>query len=520
MTAHRSVPGPTTPTRPACSRRPTPPARLTALAVVLLAACAPVAPVATPQPVGIPDQMPGPLPERPIEFPAFTEFTLANGLEVIHVPHHVQPVANLTLYLYAGGADDPAAQAGRTSMAAQLLRQGTTTRTAEEISEAIEGVGGSLGAGADADFLTVSSTVLADDLGLAFDLVADITRRPTFPADEVSLVVQRTLSGLRAQLGQPGEIARRRFVEAVYGQEHPYGRSPTPASVQAITRDDLVELHGRVFRPDAAVLVVAGDVDVTRARQLAERHFGDWQPGAGRRAAIPAPADPGPTRIALVHRPGSVQATLRIGHLGTRPDEPDYFALQVLNQVLGGGFTSRLMQRLRDELGWTYGAGSSFTQPREVGVFSATTEVRTEVADSAIMEILAQLRSLRQEPMDPEEMDAAVSYLVGRFPLSVQTAGQIAGQIARARLLGQPLEHITQYRERILQITPEDVTAAARRHVDPDRAVIVVVGDAAQLIPRLSAIAPVTLYDVEGAELDPAAVDAAAEPDPAAVKGG
>jgi zinc protease len=497
MTARTDGPRVTIPDRPAL---------LATMALMLLAACAPAAPVATPQPVGIPDQMPGPLPEQPIAFPAFTEFTLPNGLEVIHVPHHVQPVASLTLYLYAGGADDPAAQAGRTSMAAQLLRQGTTTRTAEEISEAIEGVGGFLGAGADADFLTVFSTVLAEDLDLAFDLVADVTRRPTFPADEVSLVVQRTLSGLRAQLGQPGEIARRRFVEDVYGQEHPYGRSPTPASVQAITRDDLVQLHARVFRPDAAVLVVAGDVDRARARALAERHFGDWQPGAEPRPAIPAPADPGPTRIALVHRPGSVQATLRIGHLGTRPDEPDYFALQVLNQVLGGGFTSRLMQRLRDELGWTYGAGSSFTQPRDVGLFSATTEVRTEVADSAIVEVLDQLRTLRQEPMDPDEMAAAVSYLVGSFPLTIQTAGQIAGQIARARLIGRPLEHITEYRERILQITPEHVTAAARRHVDPDRAVIVVVGDAAALLPRISGIAPVTLYDVEGAELDPAAV--------------
>jgi zinc protease len=482
-------------------------ALLTTLALATLAACAPVAPVATPEPVGIPDQIPGPLPEQPLEFPAFTEFTLPNGLEVIHVPHHVQPVANLTLYLYAGGADDPAEQAGRTSMAAQLLRQGTTTRTAEEISEAIEGVGGSLGAGADADFLAISSTVLADDLELAFDLVADVARRPTFPPDEVSLVVQRTLSGLRAQLGQPGEIARRRFVEAVYGQGHPYGTSPTPASVQAITRADLVRLHARVFRPDAAVLVVAGDVDLARARALAESHFGDWQAGAEERADIPAPADPGPTRIALVHRPGSVQATLHIGHLGTRPDEPDYFALQILNEVLGGGFTSRLMQRLRDELGWTYGAGSAFTQPRDVGIFSATTEVRTEVADSAIVEVLAQLRALRQEPMDREEMAAAVSYLVGSFPLTIQTAGQIAGQIARARLIGQPMEHITAYRERILQITPDDVTSAARRHVDPDRTVIVVVGDAAALLPRLSDIAPVTLYDVEGAELDPAAMD-------------
>jgi zinc protease len=208
-----------------------------------------------------------------------------------------------------------------------------------------------------------------------------------------------------------------------------------------------------------------------------------------------------------VHRPGSVQATLRIGHLGIRPDEPDFFPLQVMNRVLGGGFTSRLMQRsatsgvdLRRRLG--------LHAAREVGVFSATTEVRTAVADSAVAEILAQLRVLRDEPMDPAEMQSAVSYLVGSFPLTVETAGQIAGQIARARLVGRPLEHITEYRERIQTVTPEEVTRAARRHVDPDRTVVVVVGDAAQLLPRLRAIAPVQLYDVEGAPLEPAALGA------------
>jgi zinc protease len=182
--------------------------------------------------------------------------------------------------------------------------------------------------------------------------------------------------------------------------------------------------------------VVAGAVDAAQARQLAERHFGDWAPGAAGRAAFPAPAPPQGPRIALVHRPGSVQATIRIGHLGIRPDEPDFFALEVMNRVLGGGFTSRLMQRLRDQLGWTYGAGSGFTLPREVGVFSASTDVRNEVADSAVAEILAQLRALREAPIPAEEMQSSVRYLVGNFPLSIETAGQIAGRIARARLIG------------------------------------------------------------------------------------
>jgi zinc protease len=479
-----------------------------AASALAAAACAPAAPVGAPGPgaaVGIPATVPDPLPEPPVTFPPFEEFRLANGLEVIHVRHAVQPIANATLYFRVGGADDPAERAGRAAMAADLLTKGTATRTAEQISEAIEGVGGSLWAAADADFVTVSSTVLADDLPLAVELLADVTRRPTFPADEVELVRQRTLSGLQAALGQPGEIARRRFVREVYGEGHPYGVSPTPGTVRAVTRAELQALHDRGFRPDNAVLVIAGAVDPLRAQRLAELHFGDWAAaGAPARAGLPNPQPPAETRIALVHRPGAVQATIRVGHLGIRPHEPDFFALEVMNRVLGGGFTSRLMQRLRDQLGWTYGAGSGFTLPREVGVFSVSTDVRTAVADSAVVEILAQLRALRDGSVEPAEMQSSVRYLVGNFPLSIETAGQIAGRIARARLLGRPMEHLTQYRERVLEVTPDDIARAARAHVHPDRTVVVVVGDATQLLPRLTGIAPLRLYDVEGAPLDPA----------------
>lgn len=480
-----------------------------AASALVSAACAPAAPVAAPVPApsaaaGIPATVPDPLPEPPVAFPAFDEWRLPNGLEVIHVRHQVQPIANVTLYFRVGGTDDPAERAGRAGMVADLLTKGTTTRTAEQISEAIEGVGGSLWASADADFVTVFSTVLVDDLPLAFELVADVTRRPTFPAEEVELVRQRTLSGLRAALGQPGEIARRRFVREVYGEGHPYGISPTPGTVQAVTRAELQALHERGFRPDNAVLVVAGAVDPLLARRLAELRFGDWTPGAPARAALPAPQPPSETRIALVHRPGAVQATIRVGHLGIRAQEPDFFALEVMNRVLGGGFTSRLMQRLRDQLGWTYGAGSGFTLPREVGVFSVSTDVRTAVADSAVVEILSQLRALQDGSVEPAEMQSAVRYLVGNFPLSIETAGQISGRIARARLLGRPMEHLTEYRERVLEVTPQDIARAARAHVHPDRTVVVVVGDAAQLLPRLQGIAPLRLYDVEGAPLDPA----------------
>jgi hypothetical protein len=208
------------------------------------------------------------------------------------------------------------------------------------------------------------------------------------------------------------------------------------------------------------------------------------------------------TRIYLVHRPGSVQSNIMVGHLGIRPDTPDFFALQVLNQIVGGGTDSRLFQILREEKGWTYGAYSRFTRPLDVGFFTAQAEVRNEVTDSAVVELLQQLRRVRDETVPTDEFEAAKSYLMGSFPLRLETAGQVGNQVAQTRLLGLPDEHLTEYRERIAAVTREDVQRVARQYVRPDQAAIVVVGDASQVLAQLEPIAPIVLYDVQGQPLE------------------
>lgn len=456
---------------------------------------------------------PAPLPARPIQFPAYTETTLPNGLRLMVVENHRLPVASVDLYVRSGSAADPAGKQGLASMVADLLDNGTTKRTARQIAQTIEGVGGTLSAGADRDFTSVSSSILSDQLPLAFDLVSDVVLHPTFPADEVETTRRQTLASLQVALGQAGSLAQRRFDMELYGPNSPYGVAPVPATVQAITRADLEQFHHTRYTPANAMLVVSGDVTPARAEQLARQYFGGWSG-----AAVPAPAVGTPQartgmQIYLVNRPGSVQSSIRVGHPGLRPDNPDYYAVQVLNMVLGGASSSRLEKIIRSQRAWTYVARSVFTRPKETGTFYAFTEVRTPVTDSALAEILTQLRRIRDEPVGQAELDAAKSFLVGSFPLRFETAGQTAGQLANVRLLGLPIESLKNYTARVSAVTAADVQRVARQYVHPDQAAIVVVGDASRILAPLQRIAPVTLYDVQGNRIDASALQARASTD-------
>jgi zinc protease len=488
--------------------------RFAVLGVLAAAACAPAVPVAEgPAPAGVRQAPPPPLPAREIQFPAFTETALPNGMRLIVVENRALPLARVDLHVRSGSAQDPADRLGTAELVASLLDKGTERRTAVEIAETIEGVGGTLSASADRDDVTVRVGVLSDQLPLAFDLLSDVALRPAFPAGELETMRGRQLSALQAAMGNPGFLAGRAFSRVVYGDRHPYGTSQTPETVRALGREDLVRFHRAHFTPGNALLVVSGDVTPERARELAARYFGDWSGGAPASGAVPAPGMPDATRIHLVHRPGSVQTNILVGHPALTPDNPDYYAVQVLNMVLGAGNNSRLEQVLREQRAWTYSARSAFTRPRGTGVYQANTEVRTEVTDSAAAELLAQLRRIRDEAPTAAEVEAAKAFLTASFPGRLETPVQVASQLATTRLLGLPAEHLTGYPERIRAVTVADLQRVAREYLHPDRAAVVVVGDARQVLPGLEAIAPVSLYDVEGSPLERAALEvrAAAE---------
>ena len=467
---------------------------------------------------GLPDpasaqltEPPPPLQERPIHFPDFQSFELENGLQVVILPYGTQPVMSVRLYVPGGNAFEPEDRSGLADLTATVLTQGTRTRDADEISSAIEGVGGNLSASAGQDFFTVSTTALVEHLDTAVDLLVDVVRNATFPEDEVDLARTQMLSGLQAQLGQPQALAQRRFSAIVYG-DHPYGKSPSPETVQNISRDDLVAFRDRVLHPTGALLMIAGQVDPEVVEIQIRDQFGDWAPREREELAFPTLPQRDDRRIYMVHRPGSVQSVLGVGHGGVEPGHPDYFSLVVMNRVLGGGADARLFQILREERGWTYGAGSQLTRPADRGVFRAITEVRTEVTDSALVELIHQIERIRDEPVPEAEMDAARNYLAGSFPLRLETANQVAGQLATNRLLGLPLEEITEYPERIRQVTSQDVQRVAREHLHPDELAIIVVGDGRELVEMLDGIAPMEFFDVRGDPLTRDEVLGLAEP--------
>lgn len=472
------------------------PRRLLALAAL---AATTAAPLAAQQ---YPTEPPPPAPVKPASFPPFKEATLANGMRIVLVENHRQPVLSLSLSFDAGSSHDPAGKEGTADLVATLLTKGAGSRTADQVSAAIEGVGGFLAASAGRDFLTVRTNVLSQHAALAFELLADAVTRPTFAEKEVELARTQALSNLQYQLSQPGAIAQRAFMNALYGR-HPYGRDATPATVRGIARADLVAYQKSRLAPRGALLVIAGDMTLAQARQLAQRHFGSWTGAAPAAAARPAPARRAKPEIILVHRPGSVQSNIVVGNTTVKPADPQYFPLLVANKILGGGTDSRLFMILREQKGWTYGAYSNVARARDMGEFVATAEVRNEVTDSALVELLAQVRSLGEGKATAAELEAAKGALVGSFPLTVQTAEQVAAQVTTAKLLGLPADYLNTYRTKLAAVTPAQLRAAAKAHMRADAPLVVVVGDGSKVHAKLAKLGDVRIVTPQGDPMRP-----------------
>jgi zinc protease len=450
-----------------------------------------------------PTRPPAPARIRPVRFPPFQEEALPNGMTLLLVENHEEPTLSISLSFRAGSAYDPAGKDGTAALVAELLTKGTPTQTAEQIAEAIEAVGGSIGASANDDFLTVAADVLSDHADLAFSLLGDVTRRATFPDQELELARTRYLSSLAVELSQAGNVAARAFTKEIYGR-NPYGRNTSAAAYKAITRDDIVSFAGRRLRPGGSLLVIAGDITLPRARELATQAFGGWRGGAPASTAFPAPPAKRGTDILLVNRPGSVQSNIVIGNTTFPPTDTGYYSARIALHVLGGGSDSRLFTILREQKSWTYGSYAALRRNRGLGYWQATFEGRTEVSDSALLELLHQIDRVRTETIPDSELTAAKGFLIGSFPLTIETPRQIAGAVTTARLLGLPPDYVQRYRERLAAVSARRARAAAQRVIHRDALTIVVVGDAKALYEKLKGIAPVRIVDIEGKPMDPA----------------
>jgi zinc protease len=445
---------------------------------------------------------PRPLPAREVDFPPYEIKTLANGLKVVVVEHHEQPVVTLRLLVRAGGAQDPPGKQGVAALAAALLDQGAAERDAAQIADAIDTIGGGLNTGAGSDLTIADVLVMKDSLAFGFELLADVVRRPTFQPQELDRQRQQALSGMRVNLEDPDSVASLVFDRLVYGF-HPYGlpNTGTSESLSSITADDLRAFHKTWFVPNNVILGIVGDITAADAVAAAEKAFGDWQPGTLPAADHPAP--PPPTRrVMVINKPDAVQTEVRVGHLALPRTHEDYLAFDLALKILGGEGANRLHQVLRSDRGLTYGASADLTSLRESGDFAAETDTRSDATGEVLRLIVDEISRLQREPVSSRELRSAQDYLAGKFPLTIETPGAIATQVLDVLFYGLPLTDIETYRQRVNAITPADIQRVARQYLHPDRLSVVLVGNAAAFTGQLAGVGFERFEQVELPQLD------------------
>ncbi len=428
------------------------------------------------------DTRPTPGVPRNYEFPAFERVRLANGLTVITAHLAGRPLVSAALLMRNGAVDEPPEWAGATILAARALSEGTERYDAIQLVEAAERLGAGLHAEASWDATSAGVDVPGARLAPALELLAEMVHRPTFPASEVERLRDERLNDLLQARADPRRRAEEAFTETIYTGASPYHRpgGGTPETVTTLDREILQTAYGRGLDPGRATFLVTGDLTGLDVLGLVDRLFGDWRPSPFARATAPIRADGAVASrfVRLVHRAGSVQTEVRIGHVGVPRRVPDFHALSVTGAILGGLFNSRLNMKLREEKGYTYGASAGWDLRRAAGPFAARAAVNSEVTTPAIRDILTELARIRDERVSDGELRAARDYLIGVFPIRFETPGAVLGALAGLALHELPDEELTQYRDRIEAVTPDDVRDTAQRRILVDQLAIVLVGDA------------------------------------------
>ncbi len=427
-------------------------------------------------------ERPKPGAPRSYEFPSVRGDRLSNGLSVLVVDLPGRPLVSASLILSGGVSEEPADKAGATVLAGRALTEGTEEHDAIALTEASERLGASLHADAGWDALSVSVDVPAARLGPALELAAEVLLRPTFPEHEVERLRDERLNDLLQAKADPRRRVEEAFIGTIYAPASPYHRPSggTRETVEGLTAADLRRSYTGLLDPARATLVVGGDLGDQDVMELAQRLFGDWtgRP-SGSAAGVPV-VDTAATHgriVRVVHRPGSVQTEIRIGHRGLPRRIDDFHAVSVMSAILGGLFNSRLNMKLREEKGYTYGAGAGFDMRRGAGPFSARAAVNTDVTVPAIVDTMAELTRMRDTTVSDAELTAARDFLIGVFPLRFETAGAVVGSIASLAVHGLGVEELIGYRARIEAVDTAAIAAAARAHLHVDDAAIVLVGD-------------------------------------------
>lgn len=446
----------------------------------------------------------GPPPK--VSLPPIVTRQLPNGLKLMIVEQHELPLADFVLVVGSGGTLDPASKGGVANLTSSMLTEGTTSRSSLEISDQIAYLGVNLSTNSNWDAATVSLHTPVSQLDSALALFADVTLHPSFPSTDFERVKKNRLTSLIQLKDRPTAIADQAYASILYGSSHPYGHNliGTEASVTGMTTADLQSFYKTNFLPNNSTLIVVGDVTPDQIEKKIKALFGGWERGSSTRYTFGAAPKGATTTVYLIDKPGAAQSSFRIGSVGVPRSTKDYFALSVMNTILGGSFTSRLMQNLRETHGYTYGARSRFDMRQSAGPFTASAEVVAAKTDSGLVEFMKELGAIR-ETVPASELRKAKRLLQLSMPGDFETTQQIAGQLVPVALYGLPLNYYNSYVASIEGVTQADVQRVARQYIDPANLAIVIVGDRKSIESGLKAVnaGPITIRDFFGQPITP-----------------
>jgi predicted Zn-dependent peptidase len=449
--------------------------------------------------------VPGPSKAPELHVPSWTKTTLPDGAELIVSERHGLPLVSFQIN-FIGGANqyEPADKTGLAALTSAMLSEGTTTRTGDQISNDLQALGTSIQPTIAAESGRIGFQSTTDKFAPTLAILADMLEHPAFPNDALERRRSTTLVALTQNRDRTSGIAGIVFPKILYTTASPYGRTPNEASIKATTHNDVAEFAKSYFAPGHAVITVVGDVKAADVKGTIERALAGWTGGAMPTFNYPTPPAAKPTTIYLVDKPEAAQSTFSIGFAGPPRDTPDYYAVRVMNEMLGVLFQSRLNHNIREVKGYSYGVGSSFAYGRGPGPFRAGGEIVTAKSDSALIEFVKELRDIRgARPPSDDEMDQAKASLVQSLPASFESVAGVNSSISSIYVQGLPEDYYAQFSRAVNAVTKQDVVRVAQKYIDPDHMAIVIVGDRAKIQAPLAAtkIAPVVLLDVNG---DPA----------------
>ncbi len=432
---------------------------------------------------------------KPFHLPAPVVRELSNHLKVVVVERQALPIVSLRLVIETGAEADPIELPGAAQLVASLLNEGTARRSALEIAEAVDSAGGTIVTGAEWDYSFAALSVLSDHSEQAFDLLADIVCHPAFAPEEIERIRKQTLSSLEVLRDDPAYVADAVFDRLVF-EGTPYGH-PADGTLEAIRRakaEDLRRFYSRYYRPGNAILAIVGAISPSEAIREAEKYFGNWPEGDGPMSA-PLGSHPeiASQRIVVIDKSDAVETEVRVGNTGIPRAGSEYFSLTVANQILGGPASDRLFRTLRTERGLTYSASSDLICNRSAGSWKAKTFTRTSETVKSLEYVMDEMHRLRDRPISDAELATARGYLAGHLTLEFETAAGIASHLLDLIVQGLPLDYWNTFPENLQKLTPDEVLAATRRYLAPERAVIVLVGNAAGFSKDLAKLGPVRI---------------------------